>query len=331
MQYAVLGRTGIRVSRLAFGAGPVSGLMTGRGYRMQRSTVERAIQAGLNWFDTAAGYGNGSSEKNLGRVLRELPSAGTATVHIATKVRIHPERPQDIPAQIGQSVDGSLRRLRVRFLTLLQLHNGVTRKRGDEPDSISVGDVLGPRGVADAFRRLKQEGMIRFMGLTGTGCPESLREVIRSGAFDAIQLPFNILNPSAGQRMPDGFREQDYGCILEDCREQGLGVFAIRVFAGGALLGRPPGTHTLKTPYFPLDLYERDLRLAAELQRKNPNVPLPRQALHFALGHPAVHSAIIGFGAPEHVDAAVRDLAACAAAAAWPLSIGGSGIDNRTD
>ena len=72
MMYRVLGRTGVRVSVVSFGAGPVSGLMTGTDAGAQRATIGRAIEAGVNWFDTAAGYGQGQSEANLGRVLADL-------------------------------------------------------------------------------------------------------------------------------------------------------------------------------------------------------------------------------------------------------------------
>jgi aryl-alcohol dehydrogenase-like predicted oxidoreductase len=78
------------------------------------------------------------------------------------------------------------------------------------------------------------------------------------------------------------------------------------VFAGGALLGRPPSTHTLKTPYFPLSLYQRDAARAAALRsRVGLALPMPVQAVRFALAHPAVCSAIIGFGSPADVDEAI--------------------------
>src|SRR5262245_42879046 len=75
MLYRVLGRTGISVSRVAFGAGPISGLMVGNDAHWQRAVIEYAISRGINWFDTAATYGDGQSERNLGRVLQELHPA----------------------------------------------------------------------------------------------------------------------------------------------------------------------------------------------------------------------------------------------------------------
>jgi len=74
-----------------------------------------------------------------------------------------------------------------------------------------------------------------------------------------------------------------------------MGVFAIRVFAGGALLGQEPSAHTLKTPFFPLDLYERDRRRAG-------GGDLKEAALRFVLDDDRVHAAIVGVGSPGHVD-----------------------------
>jgi L-galactose dehydrogenase/L-glyceraldehyde 3-phosphate reductase len=296
----VLGRAGLRVSAVAFGAGPVSGLMTGDDEAAQRATVERAIDRGVNWFDTAPGYGAGRSEANLGRVLVELGAA--ERVHVATKVRVHPEAFGDLAGFVCRSVEESLLRLRTARLTLLQLHNGLTTSRGDEPASVTPADVLDPGGVLAAFRRVREAGLVSHLGLTGSGHPEAMRHVIRSGEFDTLQVPFNILNPSAGTPNPPPDGETDYGNVIADCAAVGMGVFAIRVFAGGALLGQPPSAHTLKTPYFPLSLYERDAERARRLHSDAAGKSLTEAAVRFVLSHPAVSSAIIGFGSPAHVD-----------------------------
>jgi aryl-alcohol dehydrogenase-like predicted oxidoreductase len=90
-----------------------------------------------------------------------------------------------------------------------------------------------------------------------------------------------------------------------------MGVFAIRVLAGGALAGNPPSAHTLKTPFFPLALYERDLARAAHLQaRLGPGTPLKTAALRFVLAHPQVSAAILGFREPWQIDEAVTALQA---------------------
>ncbi len=291
-----LGRTGLTVSAVAFGAGPVSGLMTGNDHAAQLATVERAIGAGVNWFDTAPGYGQGQSEANLGRALAELGVSDR--FHIATKVRVSAEVLDNPEDYVRRSVEESLKRLRVSHATLLQLHNGITRHRDDEPAAIAPRDVLC---IAEAMAKVRDAGLVRHIGLTGTGHPEAMREVVRSGVFDTMQVPFNILNPSAGSATcAPG--ETDYGNIIADCAQMNMGVFAIRVFAGGALLDQPPSAHTLKTPYFPLALYERDSERAKHLRENAVGRFTPTElALRFVLGHAAVSSAIIGFGSPAHV------------------------------
>lgn len=311
MQYRVLGRTGIRISAVAFGAGPVSGLMTGSDQSAQVAVLQRVADCGINWVDTAPGYGQGQSEANLGRALCEIKSS--TALQIATKVRIAPDLLSNMRDAIRRSVDESLARLGISAITLLQLHNGLTAQRDDEPFSITPADVLAPRGVLDTFRELQEDGLIGYLGLTGTGQPAAMREVVRSGGFDAMQVPYHMLNPSAGEIVPESFNETNYGNIIADCAAMQMGVLAIRVFAGGALLDNPPSAHTLKTPFFPLALYERDRERTARLREQlGKDVSLKETALRFALGHPHIHSAIVGFGAPEHVDEAVRTLDASA-------------------
>jgi L-galactose dehydrogenase/L-glyceraldehyde 3-phosphate reductase len=270
--------------------------------------VRRAVEAGINWFDTAPGYGQGRSETSLGRALRQVQPA--APVHVATKVRLEADQLGAIADHVRRSVEASLGRLGVLSVTLLQLHNGITAGRGDEADTITPADVLNPHGVLAAFERLRAEGLVRFLGLTGTGHAAALRTVIRSGGFDTLQVPYHVLNPSAdGSPAPSG--ETDHGDVLAYCAGQDMGVFAIRVFAGGALLDQPPSAHTLRTPYFPLALYERNRRRAAVLaERFAGRAGMSELALRFVLSQSTVHSAIIGFGSVEHVDEAVRFLKA---------------------
>ncbi|MEZ6044159.1 MAG: aldo/keto reductase [Planctomycetaceae bacterium] len=295
-----------RISALLW-SGPVSTLMVGEDGERQRQVIERAIERGLNWFDTAATYGAGQSETNLGRVLEEL---GTGeSVHVATKVRLMPEDLDDIPGFIRQSVHQSLQRLRLPRITLLQLHNSITPARDDEPTSLTPEDVLGTHGIAETFEELKASGLVQQIGLTGIGHPDSLAEVVRSGRFATMQVPYHLLNPSAGRNMPDDFAETNYGNIIEECAQQQMGVLAIRVMAGGALADSPPSPHTFKTPFFPLALYERDRHRAAQLQNLlRESYSLPQVAVQFALNHPSIHSALIGFGEPDQVDEALAAL-----------------------
>jgi aryl-alcohol dehydrogenase-like predicted oxidoreductase len=304
MRYRILGRTGLRVSALAFGAGPVSGLMTGNDHAAQLAALRRSIELGINWIDTAPGYGQGASEANIGRALAQT---GRESLHVATKVRLAPDQLTNIRNMVRRSVEESLGRLGLPEVTLLQLHNGLTARREHEPFSITPADVLPPGGVLDVFRELRDEGLVRYLGLTGTGQADAMREVVRSGGFDTIQVPLHMLNPSAGRVMPPDFTDTDYGNIVADCAEMKMGVFAIRVFAGGALLGHEPSAHTLKTPFFPLAQFQKDRQRADQLIAERGS--LKDAALRFVLDDPRVHSAIIGFGDASQVEelAAIAD------------------------
>lgn len=302
------GNSDLLVSRVAFGAGPVSNLLTDSAdepTELQVATIQRAIERGINWFDTAATYAEGRSETILGKVLSQLQPA--YPVHLATKARIGPEQIGEIREAILRSIEGSLTRLQVSSVTLLQLHNSVTEKRGTLPTSLTIEDVLGKRGVLETFLELKEQGIVEAIGITGIGDAALLKEILETGELASIQAPCHLLNPSGIRSIPEELPDTDSGQTLAYAARRGLASFAIRVLAGGALAGHDPSPHTLKTKFFPLDLYQRDreraTRLAAALQYDR---PLRETALHYVLSSPCITSAIVGFATPEQVDEAVR-------------------------
>lgn len=280
--------TGLTMPAIAFGAGPVSALMTDATAReRQLATVQRALSLGVDWFDTAATYGNGISETSLGWAFCELDAI--RTVRIGTKVRLAADQLNDIFGAVRASVETSLKRLGVGSVALLQLHNAITRHRGDEPTSITPVDVLRPGGVLEAFEQLRREGIVQHFGLTGLGYAESLREVLASNTWATMQVNLNLCNGST------------------ESHPTGPALLAIRVFAGGALAGKPPSAHTHTTKFFPLPVYERDLRRAAAMRLMLPHeLSLPEAAVRFAVHHASITSAIIGFGSPEEVEATAR-------------------------
>jgi aryl-alcohol dehydrogenase-like predicted oxidoreductase len=207
---------------------------------------------------------------------------------------------------VATSVEDSLQRLNRSQVTLLQLHNSITARRGDQPTSITVDDVLGPGGVAEAFRELRRQGKVRHLGLTGLGDLPSLLEVLRSRIFETIQVPYHLLNPSAGSMLVPAGIEANYGNLIGECERLGIGVLAIRVYAGGALAGEPPSPHTKTTKFFPLAVYERDQKRAATLAGDLPRgLSLKELALRFVFGHRGVSSALVGFSSPAQITAAV--------------------------
>src|SRR5687767_14243320 len=123
--------------------------------------MERAVEAGINWIDTAPGYGNGKSEEALGWILPELESP----VHVSTKVRLDPARLGDIQGEVERSIAASLARLKRDSVDLLQLHNPIAAETGG--GALACDLVLGP--VAAALERVREEGLARFIGLTALG------------------------------------------------------------------------------------------------------------------------------------------------------------------
>src|SRR5437868_430711 len=120
MQQRALGSTGLMVSVLGFGCGSVGGLMVRGEAADQRAAVARALDAGITYFDTAPSYGDGRSEENLGRALRDLDASNRVVV--GTKVRVSLEERSDAASAIRRSLEQSLQRLGRERVDLLQLH-----------------------------------------------------------------------------------------------------------------------------------------------------------------------------------------------------------------
>src|SRR5919108_5469635 len=237
MEMRVFVRTEMQLSVLGFGCGAVGGLMVRGDPLDQERTIARAIAAGVNYFDTAVQYGNGESEKNLGRVLQRLKPEN---VVVGTKVRLPSADFGRIADAVAKSLDGSLARLRLDRIDIFHLHNAITEAGGGE--SLSVGQVLGD--VVPAFERLRQQGKTRFLGLTATGDTAALHRLIDARAFDSAQVVYNMLNPSAAAAL---YPAQDYGRLFDHTMAAGVGVVGIRVLAGGALSGSA-GRHPIASP-----------------------------------------------------------------------------------
>ena len=150
MEMRVFGRTGMRLSILGFGCGAVGGLMVRGDPRDQERTIARAIAAGVNYFDTAVQYGNGGSEKNLGRILQKLKPSDVA---VGTKVRLPSGDFHRISDAVVKSLEGSLTRLRLERVDIFHLHNAIT-VGGDLNGSTQPGQIK-PLGFILALLRGK--------------------------------------------------------------------------------------------------------------------------------------------------------------------------------
>ena len=314
MEYRTLGRTGLRVSALGFGCGNVGGLLIRGAPADRERAVARALELGINYFDTAPLYGDGQSEQNLGQVLRALK----ADVYVGTKVRLPAASLAEIPAAIARSLEDSLRRLGMERVDLLQLHNPITVER--RAGTVSARDVLD--AIVPTLGRLVEQGKTRFYGITALGDTAALCEVIDAGVLDTAQVCYNLLEPSAGHEVPAGYPAQDFGRLLVRCRERRTGVIVIRVLAAGALSGadtRHPVAAPAVDPIASGPDYATDVRRARRLGalvEEGHAGSLVEASLRFALAADAVSTVLLGYSSLEQLEYA----AACVAKGPLPAS-----------
>ena len=304
MQLRVFGRTGMRLSVLGFGCGAVGGLMVRGDAADQERTIARAIAAGVNYFDTAVQYGDGQSETNLGRVLQKLKPANVA---VGTKVRLPPGEAGRIDEAIRTSLEGSLARLRLDRVDILHLHNPITGNGGGP--ALSVRQVLDE--VAPVFERLREQGKIRFLGITALGETAALHRAIEARVFDSAQVVYNMLNPSAAGALPPRYPAQDYGRLFDHTEASGVGVVGIRVLAGGALSGSParhPIAGPAPEPIGSAMSYDADIERARRLMplvEEGFASSLTEAATRFALSHPAMGTILVGMATPQQFEDAL--------------------------
>jgi aryl-alcohol dehydrogenase-like predicted oxidoreductase len=303
VEYRTLGRTGLRVSAIGFGCGNTGGLMVRGAPADQRAAVARALAGGITYFDTAAQYGEGRSEENLGRVLRELG----ADVLVGTKVRLAAEEAPDAAAALRRKLEEGLRRLGREQVDVCTLHNPTLLGAGAR--GLPLDAVLGPVGAG--MQALRAAGLCRFAGFSGLGDTPALLRVASAGLFDTFQCYYNAINPSAGYPgSPDGVA-QDFDGLLDRGVAAGLGVFAIRILAGGAAVASPERHPTAGagSALAQGTEYERDVAhaaalpaLAAELGLEGPL----ELAFRFALAKAGIACALIGPSSVAHVEDALR-------------------------
>ena len=300
MEKRRLGRTGLEVSVLGVGCGAVGGLMI-KGYAAdQERAVARALELGVNYFDTAAMYGNGESERNLGRVLKSLKPQ----LYLGTKVRVPAAERHDIAGAVTRSLEASLARLQLDHVDLFQLHNHITAAGADS--DLTPDIVLGE--VVPALERLRRDGKTRFFGITAVGDTAALHRVADARAIDTAQVSYNMLNPSAGTTVAQGYPAHDFGNLLEHTKAAEIGVIAIRVLAAGALSGseeRHPHGSPRVDPIGSGRDYRTDVERARRLEalvRESHADSLVEASIRFAMSHPAVSTALVGYSTLEQLE-----------------------------
>jgi aryl-alcohol dehydrogenase-like predicted oxidoreductase len=305
MQYRTIGNTGVKVSEIGFGCGNNAVLMVKAPYEDQRAAVRRALDRGINFFDTAFAYGLGKSEENLGRILNDL---GAKPV-ISTKIRLEADAIGDVEAATIRAVEAGLKRLNRDRVDFIQLHTRVTLERGvAKRFSLTPQDVLGPKGVIEGFKTIRDQGKVGYFGFSGLGEVAALHQLVDSGEFHGFQAYYNLLNPSAGQPVPEGFSALDYRLIIDRAAAIGMGAFVIRVLGAGALTSDPSsGGGSSPEPLSPGSDYPLDVQRAEQVKAALglDGKGMTQAAIRFGLMKSEVSTVLVGFSSTAHVDEAV--------------------------
>jgi len=302
VQTRSFGHSGLKLSVLGFGCGAVGGLMVRGAAVDQERAIGRAIDAGINYFDTAALYGDGQSETNLGRAVKALK---LRDITIGTKVRL--ATTTGIREAIVTSLDKSLQRLALPGVDIFHLHNAITAR--GENGSLTADQVLNE--VVPTFETLRQQGKIRFCGITAVGDITAIRTVAEARVINSAQVVFNLLNPSAAAPVAENYPGQNFQELLKLNAACGIGSIAIRSLAGGALSGsgaRQPNASPAPAPIGSSPAFDDDLARSqrfASLVADGLVGSLTEVAIRYAITEPNVGTALIGLASQADLDTAI--------------------------
>ena len=226
MNQRTLGRTGIEVSEIGYGAWGIGGSgWLGAQDDESLQALHRAIDLGVNLIDTALGYGDGHSEELVGRVVRER----SETVHVSTKI---PPKNRIWPAPDGIEPDEAFPAAHVIECTERSLRNTGLDVLDVQQFHVWSDEWVGRGSWLQAIERLKSDGKIRAFGVSiNDHQPANALKLIESGVVDTVQVIYNVFDQSPEDQ------------LLPACREHGIGVLARVPLDEGALTGRVgPGT-----------------------------------------------------------------------------------------
>ena len=292
MRQRPLGRTGLEVSEVGYGAWGIGGTMwLGADDEESLRALHRAVELGLNLIDTALGYGDGHSERLVGKVVRERSEEIVVTTKIPPKNGIWPapdgiDPEEAFPADhVRACTERSLRNLGLDTIDVQQFH-------------VWSDEWVGRGSWLQAIEELKSEGKIRAFGISNNDHqPANAVKLVESGAVDTVQVIYNVFDQSPEDE------------LLDACREHGVGVLARVPFDEGALTGTiGPDTEfpdgDFRNHYFRGDRRQQVAdRVQAILDELGiSREELPEVALRYVLSHPAVSAAIPGMRSVRNVE-----------------------------
>jgi D-threo-aldose 1-dehydrogenase len=286
-----LGATGLVVSAIGAGGGPLGGMpeTSGRVAADQGvATVRRILAGPITLLDTSNGYGGGESERRIGTALGEVGGIPSGFV-LATKV----DRGADGSfgaARVRQSLEESLQRLGLDRIQLLFLH--------DPEFAVTFDEAMAPQGAVPELLRLKEEGLAGVIGVAG-GEIALMRRFVETGAFDVLltHSRYSLVDRSADE-------------TITFARGRGVAVVNAAVLGGGILA---VGT-SRSTRYGYRDASPETLTAIAAIEGvcRSHDVPLAAAAMQFSQRDERISSTLVGFSRPERVDETIR-------LAQWPI------------
>ncbi|HSL01662.1 MAG TPA: aldo/keto reductase [Rubrobacteraceae bacterium] len=296
MNYRRLGRPGLEVSEIGFGAWGI-GKSQWMGAEDDESlrALDRAIDLGLTFIDTALGYGDGHSERLVGQVVRRR----TETVHVATKI---PPKNRTWPAPSGLHPDETFPADHVRECTETSLKNLGLEAIDVQQFHVWSDEWVGEGDWLEAVEDLKEEGKIRFFGVSiNDHQPTNAIKLIETGVIDTVQVIYNVFDQSPEDE------------LFPACQRHDVGVIVRVPFDEGALTGRITPETTFEEGDFRND-YFRGARKTEVLERVRAIVgelgitddEIAEVALRYVLSHPAVSTVIPGMRSVRNVERNMR-------------------------
>lgn len=286
MRQVRLGQTNLQVSAIAFGTWAFGGEWGAVDLQDSKDTIQQALELGINFFDTAQGYGFGVAEQLLGDALRERTNR--EDVIIATKGGLRPDGDhlvRDASAQwLRTGVESSLDNLKTDYIDLYQVH---------WPDPHTP-----PEDTAAALEQLVKEGKIRHAGVSNYDV-EQMHALGRYQPVETLQPPYHL------------FRRDIEDTILPYTTEHDIGVLIYGPLAHGLLSGRMTESTTFdpddwrrNSPDFTGDTFRRNLAVVQRLKglAQQRDISLVQLAVAWTLAHPAVDVAIVGAHRPAQLD-----------------------------
>ena len=293
-----LGRTGMAITRVGFGAWAIGGAGWQFGWGEQDdaesiAAIRHAVDRGINWIDTAAVYGLGHSEELVARALDGIPSSRRPYVFtkggLVWDEKDRAAAPQRIaaPASLRREVEASLRRLRADRIDLYQLHW--------PPD-----DGTPLEAYWETFVRLRDEGKVRAIGLSNHDA-SALAAAERIGHVDSLQPPFSAIRRRAAERELPWCAAHDTGVIVYSPMQSGLLSGAFTTERAARL---PADDWRSRSRDFTGDGLRRNLELAGALApvAERHGTTVAAVAVAWTLAWPGVTGAIVGARSPGQVD-----------------------------